>query len=125
MNAMNLAQKAYSSATAPIRTPKGVEYEAFARITSRMSAAAKKGNDGFNDLAVALQQNSRLWTILAVDVVDDRNGLPESLRAQILSLAQFTMTHTGKILQGTESADALIDINTSIMRGLRQQELKK
>lgn len=57
MNAISQAQSAYSAAAAPTRTPRGIEYEAVARITKNLKAAADKGRDGFVDLAHALHEN--------------------------------------------------------------------
>jgi flagellar protein FlaF len=49
----------------------------------------------------------------------DSNRLPAALRAQLLSLAEFVRRHSMQVLGGRGSVAALIDINTSIMRGLR------
>lgn len=122
MNAQTMARMAYSSAAAPTRTAQGVEYEAFAKVTARLKSYSGRGREGFPGLAAALSDNRRLWTILALDVADPENKLPELLRAQILSLAEFTQAHTAQVLMRNATAAALIDINTSIMRGLRQQE---
>ncbi len=119
---MNLAQTAYANSAAPTRTRQSTEYDAFARITRRMKDAAAKGRPGFNALAAALHENRRLWTLLAGDVADSANSLPQTLRAQIFYLAEFTLQHSSKVLDGSADSDVLIEINTAIMRGLRQQE---
>lgn len=80
-----------------------------------------KGKPAFPDLVAALDENRRLWTAFAEDVADPQNALPQDLRARIFYLAEFAMGHTGKVLAGTASAAPLIEINTSIMRGLRGQ----
>jgi flagellar protein FlaF len=116
-----MAKTAYASNKAPIRTPRGTEYEAFARVTHRLKAAADKGKAGFSELAQALHLNRQLWTILAADVAEDGNGLPQDLRARIFYLAEFTTQHSRKVLRGEDSAEALIDINMAIMRGLRSK----
>jgi flagellar protein FlaF len=72
----------------------------------------------FPKFVAALHENRALWTILAADVADPDNGLPETLRAQIFYLAEFTDHQTSKILRGEGSADSLIEINTAVMRGL-------
>jgi len=123
VNALDLARTAYSSAKTPIRTEKSTEYDLFARITARMKSATVRKPDNIADLADALHDNRRLWILLAADVANADNALPQSLRAQIFYLAEFTLQHTPKILEGTASAEALIDINTAIMRGLRPQEV--
>ncbi|WP_179747546.1 flagellar biosynthesis regulator FlaF [Phaeovulum vinaykumarii] len=114
-----MAKTAYSSAGRPTRTARDVEFEAFARITHRIKAAAAGGPVQFSSLAQALHDNRRLWTMLASDVSDKDNSLPPALRARIFYLAEFTFKHTSKVLARQASPDVLIDINTAIMRGLR------
>jgi len=116
-----MAKTAYSASAAPIRTHSGNEYEAFARVTHRLKNAAGAGKARFSDIAVAIHENRQLWTLLAADVATDGNKLPAQLRAQIFYLAEFTTIHSRKILHGEATLEALIDINTAIMRGLRRQ----
>ena len=120
MNAFNMAKTAYANSSTPTRTPRGTEYDAFARITHRLkSTSIDKSN--FGALAAALHDNKSLWSILAADVSDSENTLPDELRGQIFYLYEFTAHHTSKILRKEETVDALIDINTAVMRGLRSQ----
>lgn len=119
MNNAALARTAYSGATAPIRTERSTEYQIFARITHRLSNASLENIEGFINLAEAIHDNRRLWTILASDVSDKDNGLSPQLRAQIFYLAEFTEIHSRKVLAKEASVDALIEVNTAIMRGLR------
>jgi len=121
VNALHLAQKAYSSATAPIRTPQSNEYQLISTITARLKTTARSRASGFASFVAALHENRRLWVMLAGNVADADNALPETLRARLLYLAEFTFQHTGQVLNGTAEADVLIDINTAVMRGLRQQ----
>ena len=121
MNATTMAKTAYSAPGQPTRTARGTEYELFARITHRLKAAATLGEAGFSSLARALHDNRRLWTTLAADVADPGNQLPAPLRARLFYLAEFTTQHTRKVLAGDADAAVLVDINTSIMRGLRQE----
>jgi flagellar protein FlaF len=114
-----LAKTAYAANKTPIRTPRSTEYDAFAHVTHRLRTADARGTAGFADLAQALHANRRLWTLLAADVAEDGNGLPPDLRARIFYLAEFTTLHSRKVLRGDETAEALVEINTAIMRGLR------
>lgn len=118
MNALHQAKTAYGTTQKTTRTPRGLEYEAFARVTHALKAAQEKKLP-FRELVAALHQNRRLWAILASDVAEDSNGLPEELRARIFYLAEFTTTHTRRVLKEDASAEVLIDVNASIMRGLR------
>ncbi|MEO0915192.1 MAG: flagellar biosynthesis regulator FlaF [Pseudomonadota bacterium] len=123
MNSATLARSAYSQVAAITPTDRSVEYKAFAQITSGLaSARAETGPAAFARLSEAVNLNRRLWSILAADVASDDNQLPDETRAQILSLASFTRQHSEKILRREADADVLIEINSSIMRGLRGQD---
>ena len=120
MDALLQAQNAYRSESQPIRTDRGTEYEIFARITHRLRQAAAKAKGVTPALATAVHDNRRLWAMLAADVAGDGNRLPAELRARIVYLAEFTRTYSSRILNGA-SADPLIEINSSMMSGLRQR----
>ncbi len=117
MNASLRAQSAYSMTARSTRTMQAIEYDAFARITSALQKAQTP-----SEQVMALHRNRELWTILAADVAGSENRLPAPLRAQIFYLAEFTSQHTSKVLRKQAKSDILVEINTSIMRGLRQQK---
>jgi len=121
MNATHLALSGYNASRAPIRTDRSTEYDVFAKVTHALNAAVMLGKPGFAALVSALHDNRQLWTALASDVAIDTNPLPQQLRAQIFYLAQFTEQYSRKVMAGDAPADPLVDINTSIMRGLRNQ----
>jgi flagellar protein FlaF len=98
VNATLRAQNAYRSQAETIRSPRSIEYDAFARITHRLKAAAVAGRQRMPVLASAIHDNRRLWITLAVDVSDANNPLPADLRARILYLAEFTHLHSSKVL---------------------------
>lgn len=113
------AQSAYAMLSTPTRTPRGIEYAAFSRATSRLRAAADTpGASGRIDLARAVHENRRLWTALAADVADAGNGLPQRLRAQLFWLSDFTDRHSRRVLDEGADPAVLVEINTSVMRGL-------
>lgn len=119
MNAYQSAQHSAYGTTNTVRSDRGVEYDAFARIT----AAMKSASENFPALIRAIDENRRLWTIIATDVADENNGLPQDLRARIFYLAEYTLTQTVKIIRREATAESLIEINTMMMRGLRAQEV--
>ena len=117
---ISTARTAYAAPGAPTRTLRGIEYEVMARITRRLKAAAARRTEDFPEFAHALGENLKLWTVLGMDVADQDNALPAPLRAQIFYLFEFTDQHSRKLLAGDDvSPDILVDINTSVMRGLR------
>ncbi|TVP71481.1 MAG: flagellar biosynthesis regulatory protein FlaF [Rhodobacteraceae bacterium] len=118
MNAHSMAAAAYGTPNTALKTARSAEYDVIARITARLRKAHAGGAMSFPALAEALTENRRLWIEFTVDLSDPENPLPMALKGQLLSLANFTLNHTAAILEGRESAEVLIDINTAVMRGL-------
>lgn len=123
MNAQNLAKLAYSQSSTPVRTDRGNEYDTFVRVTRQLKLSDPNAN--YPEFIRALYENRKLWTALAIDVAGADNKLSQQLRAQIFYLAEFTTEHTSRVIAGGADAVALVDINTSIMRGLFQNGAAK
>ena len=102
-----------------LRTPRDAEYEVFSRVTRMLRQAAEESH-GFY-LIAAVHKNNQLWTILATDLASPGNGLPDEVRARLLSLAGFSLRHGHLAMAGKAKVDPLIDINLAMMRGLRQE----
>ena len=119
MNATNLARRAYAPTAAPTRTARSAEYDVIARITFRLKKAIEQKSQVA--LAAALHENRSLWSTLAIDVADSMNLLPADLRAQIFYLAEFTHHYSSKVLSEQLSAIPLLEVNTAILRGLKQE----
>ncbi len=113
-----MAQRAYAPTTAPTRTARSAEYDVIAKVTFRLKSALERKS--FPQIAEALHENRVLWTALASDVAGEANQLPAELRARIFYLAEFTLHHTSKVLAKQASAAPLLEINSAILRGLRQ-----
>lgn len=116
-----MAKTAYANPNQPARTARDSEYDIFARTTYRLKQASARADTDYSGLAQAVYDNRRLWRMLAADLALPGNGLPEMLRARLLYLNDFTQTHSRKVLSGVASAEVLIEINTAIMRGLRNE----
>lgn len=116
-----LQTNGYMAATRSTGMPRDIEYQVFCKVTGAINKAASAVPLDFSILAAALNENLVLWRTIALDVVDDDNGLPNSLRAQLFYLYEFTQAQTGKILRGQSDVSSLIEVNTSIIRGLRQK----
>lgn len=113
------ARSGYAAAAIPVRTNRGAEYTAFANATRQLKSVEDADKSRFVEVAHAVHDNSRLWGILAADLMNDDNALPLNLRAQLISLSQFVRKHSLAVLADKATVEPLIDINTSIMRGLR------
>jgi len=113
---------AYASPGAPVRTPRGNEAEAFARVTRALKIAHAGGKMAHPKLVQALHDNRRLWTLLAASVADPANALPKQVRAQIFYLSEFTAKHTAEVLRGKANVAELIDLNSIMMKALREKD---
>jgi len=118
MSVEAIPQTGYGDATRALGTPRSIEYQVFSQMTGRLRRSSRPGTD-FSDLADALHENLRLWSVIATDVAGDQNALPAQLRAQLFYLYEFTVAETQKVLRRDTDAAALIDVNTTVMRGLR------
>ncbi|NOD49216.1 flagellar biosynthesis regulator FlaF [Ruegeria sp. HKCCA6837] len=115
-----LAHRAYAQTAAPTRTPRDTEYEAISRITRRLKAATARKATDFSAFVQAVHENRRLWGVLATGVADSANALPNDLRARIFYLAEFTEQHSSRVLGDGATVEPLLEINTAVLRGLRQ-----
>lgn len=118
MNAYMKASEAYASSAANMSSPRATEFKTLSRTTRQLQSAKAPA-----EIVEALHQNRRLWRALATDLANPGNALPEDLRKQLLSLAAFVEQRTSGVLSGFQSPYILVELNKSIMRGLRQKEI--
>lgn len=117
MNVSEQARRAYAPTQVAVQTPRSTEAKLISQVTSQLQRHLD-GASPFADIAASVHRNREMWTILAGDVADPKNELPDNLRAQIFYLAEFTHLHSQKVLRENASVAPLIDINTAILRGL-------
>lgn len=116
MNAVTaLNENGYRSSG--LRSPRDAEYDIFSRVTRMLRQAPRQADN--QDTIQAVSKNSELWTILAADLAEPGNGLQDETRAGLISLAGFAIRHGHAVMEGRASTDPLIEINLSVMRGLR------
>ena len=115
--------QAYQTAVRKTETPRQTEYRAFAAATRGLIDAASLPESEIGRRAEALATNRRLWSLLAADCAAEGNSLPQSLRAQIISLSLFIDRHSSAVLRQGAAIDVLVDINRSIMQGLAPVQL--
>jgi flagellar protein FlaF len=125
VNAILRAQNAYGLSNRSVRTPRDAEYETIARVTQNLKSAAALAPLDMAKVARAINENRELWTLFATQVADADNSLPTQLRARIFYLAEFTSAHSRKVLARAANVDALVEINTAVMRGLRDGRVSK
>ena len=110
--------QAYQTAAQKTESPRQTEYRAFAVATRGLIDAAALPATEIGRRGEALARNRRLWSILAADCAAEGNVLPQTLRAQIISLSMFVDRHSSAVMRQGASLDVLIEINRTIMQGL-------
>lgn len=100
-----------------VRTDRDNEYTVVSRVTRMLQNAVDDG-DRWAEIR-ATHANNELWTALAADLASPGNALPDQLKANLISLAMFSIRHGHKVLAEDASISPLIDINMRIMKGLR------
>ena len=109
---------AYQKVQRTTESPRDAEYRLFGTVTSALIEA--KGLDKLDKkLIEALDWNRRMWSVLAGDCAGEGNGLPEALRAQIISISLWVSKYSSEVMRGKGDIEDLIDINKTIMEGLK------
>jgi flagellar protein FlaF len=116
-----MSLQAYQSAARRAESPRELEYRLFGEVTRALMAASEAPLDAFQVRIDALDWNRRMWSALASDCVKGENGLPESLRASIISLSLWVNRHSSAVMRREEEFGPLIEINRIIMQGLAPQ----
>ena len=110
--------KAYQNTQRITENPRETEYRLFGQVTGAL-ISAQRGSYTGGPLAEAVDWNRKMWRTLAADCLDDRNQLPEGLRANIVSLSLFITRYSKDVVRKGAPLDPLIDINRTIMQGLQ------
>jgi flagellar protein FlaF len=119
------AQQGYKTVQREMNSDKAIELKVFISITSSLSQVDPAEIGGAAALAQALVDNAKLWKILFIDLVNPENPMPMDLKQNLISLAEFTQLHTLKVLSGSADKQILIDINKSVISGLRESSRLK
>lgn len=70
-------------------------------------------------LTGAVHSNMALWGAVLHEMLDTASGLPQSLRAHLVELAEVSIRHCSHVLRGEAAIDPLITVNRSIIEGLQ------
>jgi len=110
--------KAYQNTQRITEDSRQTEYRLFGQVTGALITAQRTGTTG-GPLAEAVDWNRKLWRTLATDCLDERNQLPQELRANIVSLSLWVTKYSKDVTRKGAPLDPLIDINRTIMQGLQ------
>lgn len=114
----NLAHKAYSNVTSRTASDKQIEYALFSEVTNALRDVAAQDVPLPAVWADAIDRNLQLWLLLSVDLLSPENGLDESLRTNLLTLAEMVRRVSYSVLAGDTDISDLVEINETIMKGL-------
>lgn len=113
-----MSYKTYQAVQARSDTPQQAEYRLLADITRRLISI----EDVKDPRSVeTVYDNIAIWSTFAADLMLPENPLPDSLKAQMISLFLWVERHSQQVLKGGASTGPLIDVNKSIMAGLSAQ----
>ncbi len=116
-----MSVQSYQKIAERAENPRDMEYRLFGQVTrALMEVAASNPVDPQKQVDI-LDWNRRIWSVLANACSDAENRLPDSLRAQIISLSLWVSRHTTAVILKEESIEPLIEINRIIMQGLAAQ----
>ncbi|MBI1208675.1 MAG: hypothetical protein GC191_15495 [Azospirillum sp.] len=109
----------YSNVPTAGSDPRQVEGWALTETALRMKASQREPIDSAA-LLQAVRLNWRLWTIFQTSMLSPETQVPDEIRSNILSLADFIDHHTAGIIADPkpEKLDVLIRINREIAGGL-------
>ena len=111
---------AYRRTQKVTESPRDMEYRLFAQVTRALMQAdqGKVRDHAFHD---AIDWNRRMWSTFSTDCALPGNGLPDKLRAQIISIALWVSRYSSEVAVGKAAMTPLIDVNRAIMEGLAVQ----
>lgn len=113
-----MSLKAYQTAATRAENPRETEYRLFGQVTRALLEAEKMDKSMIRERMDALDWNRRMWSVLGADCSVDGNGLPDIVRANIISLSIWVNKHTSLVMRNQEEIAPLIEINRIIMQGL-------
>jgi flagellar protein FlaF len=116
-----LAYKAYGEISQRTAGDREVEYALFLQITEALESVKNPETRSLSDWADALSRNQQLWTIIATDLLQPGNSLPDDLKRSLLFLSEYVRQTSLKVLEGEESIPDLIEVNNTVMAGLVRQ----
>ncbi len=110
--------QAYQNTQRITEDPRSTEYRLFGQVTGALIDVQKAGQNG-GTLVEAVDWNKKIWRTLAADCMDDRNQLPQDIRAKIVSLSLWIAKYSRQVTRNGAPLDPLIEVNRNMMQGLK------
>lgn len=98
---------------------RGHEHQAMGMVIDQLIEAREKGVRS-QEAVEALHNTRRLWSFFIEDLSDQKNELPVSLRADLISIGLWMMKELESIRnEQSDNFDGLIEINSMIRDSLK------
>jgi flagellar protein FlaF len=110
--------QAYQNTQRITEDSRSTEYRLFGQVTGALIDVQKAGGNG-GPLVEAVDWNKKLWRTLAADCMDERNQLPQDVRAKIVSLSLWIAKYSRQVTRDGAPLDPLIEVNRNMMQGLK------
>ena len=108
---------AYGRVQNVAENPRQIEFRLLGQVTGAM-LSAKEAPDR-RGLFDAVLWNQQVWNTFLVDLTSGANGLPDALRARLVSIALWVNRETDEVVAGKADVETLVTVNRAIMDGLR------
>lgn len=113
-----MSLQAYRSASQRVESPRELEYRLFSDVTRSLIEAERLAETEVGPRMEALDWNRRVWAAMAGACAQDDNALPQSTRANIISLSLWVDRHSQAVFRREEEFAPLIEVNRMVMQGL-------
>jgi flagellar protein FlaF len=116
-----MSLNAYQRARTMIETPRDTEYRLLSQITGAMLTAREQGLTGAALMPI-LHRNREMWGVFSNACGTPGNGLPDAVRASIISIGLWVERFTSEVVAGRDDIEELITVNRSIMEALGRSD---
>lgn len=117
----NQAAQAYQTTGKLGESPRELEAQLLMKAAIRLQLISENWDEQKDQLDDAISYNRRLWTFLVTAATGAESKLPDSIRENMVNLANFVFKRSIVVLAHPEPErlKVLIDINRNIAEGLR------
>lgn len=106
----------YAAAQNAAATPRDIELRAFRYVNGLLAAATDTPGR-----ATALSKTAQMWSILIGDLALDANGLPDDLKARLISLGLWAQREAAARIMDEGSLTPLMELHRDMIAGLEAQ----
>ena len=113
-----MSYAAYTKVQNVAENGKDIEYRLLGQVTAALMGADKFGSS-MKMVADAVLWNRDVWATFRLDLTHAENGLPQSLKKQLVDLSFWIERETRDVLDSRSDLKTLIEVNRNIMEGLK------